>query len=73
VSALWRRVFHRYWWTLGWSNDHKPDEPHVTWSLCLSNFNRPIVSWERYDGNGFVVVEWGNGNSDPAWSIGYEW
>lgn len=67
----WKRVFHRYWWTLGWHNRFH-DEAHVTWSLCLSNFNRPIIRWDLGEGCRFFSIEWGNGNSDPAWSIGWQ-
>ena len=77
MRALWRRVFHRYWWTLGWGNEGKSGRSHVTWSLCLSEINRPSLRWSRHQGSGrlfdFVVLEWGNQNSDPVWSIGYEW
>lgn len=73
MRKVWRRVFHSHWWSLGWGNAGKPDGPHLTWNLCLSNFNRPIVHWLREAGHGYVCIEWGNGNSDPAWSLGWEW
>lgn len=75
---LWRRVFHRYWWALGWRSkfDGEKSEQHrpqLTWSLCLSNFNLPRIHWLREAGGGYVSFEYGNDNSDPAFSIGVEW
>lgn len=77
VKRLWHRVFHRYWWTLGWNGQIGSKKRFVHGTLCLSNFNRPIVRWDfHFDApnpGGFLCFEWGNGNSDPAWSIGVQW
>lgn len=70
---LWRRVFHEYWWVLGWHGSLN-GRRGVTWSLCLSEINLPRVRWELRDPDGgFICLDWGNGNSDPVWSIGVQW
>lgn len=73
-APWWRRVFHRYWWTLGWSSTYRPERkrPQLVWSLCLSNFNLPRLRWFREAGGWYLTFDYGNGNSDPAFSIGIE-
>ena len=68
-----RRVFHSHWKTLGWHNRFDPGRSHVTWSFMPSQFNRPIIRWSWHLNERWFCIEWGNGNSDPAWSIGYQW
>lgn len=80
MRRLWRRVFHRYWWTLGWRwsigpVDSENRRRQVYGSLCLSEMNLPRLRWELHEERGyrFIVLDWGNGNSDPVWSIGLQW
>ena len=57
----WRRR-----WLFGWS---------ASWwrfdvSLCPSSVNLPRVRWYWYDETrGYLDLSWGNGNSDPVWSV----
>lgn len=62
------------WWTLGWRSryDINLDRPQLVWSLCLSDFNLPRLSWGHQAGGWYLVFSYGNGNSDPAFSIGIE-
>lgn len=72
-QSLWRRVFHKYWWTLGWNSTNRgPGRRFLTWSICLSNTNRPHLNWGWEPGFHFVSFEWGNGNSDPVFSVGIQ-
>lgn len=78
MRSLWRRVFHAHWRALGWSSTYdrakaERHEPQFTWSFNPSHINIPRLRWFREAGGGFVCLEWGNGNSDPVWSIGVEW
>lgn len=63
----------RYWWHLGWDGSHGVGRHRrFGWSLNLSEINLPRISWERGP-YGFVVLSWGNGNSDPVWSLCWSW
>lgn len=71
---MWRRIFHKYWWRLGWSSEHCQDRSHWTWAVCLSNVNRPYLNWEWQDREcRYICLSWGNNSGDPVWSIGYQW
>lgn len=42
-------------------------------SVDLSNVNRPRFAYEWVaDNQWYASMTWGNGNSDPVWSIGIE-
>lgn len=58
------------WNRWGW------DGRHGNWSAStdLSNLNLPRINfeWAEPDGSGgYIAFDWGNGNSDPCWSICY--
>lgn len=57
-------------WQLGW--DLKFGR-HLHAAFCPSAINRPYLRWDRWDGGGYIGLSWGNGNSDPVWSIDWSW
>lgn len=63
----------RYRWSLGWDAKVGLGRFTLFGTFCPSSINLPRLSWERYDEGGFVALSWGNGNSDPLWSISVQW
>lgn len=55
----------RKWWLLGWVWRFG----RLRLDVCPSNFNRPLLEWYRDGRWRGVSVGWGNGNSDPAFSL----
>lgn len=63
------------WWWLGWHWTLGRKRPwRLYTSLCFSNINYPRVRWELRDPDvRYISLEVGNGNSDPVWSVSFEW
>jgi hypothetical protein len=58
----------------GWDWDHKTKGGQIVFAgFDLDNLNRLHIRRDWYDKAQWgLVVEWGNGNSDPAWSAGVD-
>lgn len=59
----------RRWWHLGWTRHI--GRLHL--SFCPSQINRPKLWWDGWGDGGHITLDWGNGLSDPVWSITWEW
>lgn len=54
---LWRR---KHWWRWG----------PLFAQVNLDSINLPRLRWDWFEPHrGALLLEWGNGNSDPVWSV----